>query len=428
MLKKSVACLYMFIYRVGLWLLLPLMVVLLLYRWSSGKEIAARVKERFAVTKLVRPCGRLIWMHAASIGELNLALALVCAMQRQLKNNTDVNFLVTTQTVSAAMVFEKKAIKNCIHQFFPFDIRFFCKSFLKKWKPDVVIFLESEIWPEMISNIECPLYLANARMSYKSYKMWKKHHSFATYVFGKFKHIFSATLQDGEYFCSFAGGSVQYLGGNLKQAIFKLSHDKVKLQELRQAYGSTDKPYVVLASISVDEVKPISQVVNKLLPSHNIVLIPRHKSTAKIIVKQMKKLKINYTLRSKNQLPINSSVYIADTYNELGLFYELADCIVVGGSFGRRQGQNMLEAVKFDKPVIVGANISNFMAIMQNLLVNKTVVQVRNMEELFQAITQYSYTSEERDVIIKNARRFNEQQSMVMKKYMQYFIQYVKVK
>ncbi len=416
-MRQVLAYLLVSIYRVSGIMLLPVILILLLCRVLRRKELLVRCLERFTVSPIRRPKNKLIWLHAASIGEMNLAFDLINAFKQNSKGKK-CSFLVTTQTLSAAKVFKLKDTTNCIHQFMPLDISVIIWLFLRKWQPDIAIFLESEIWPEILLQVKCPTYLANARMSNKSHKYWRVLTPLARLLFKRFTTIFASSKQDQQHITIFNDNTV--LLGHLKQASPPLPYDVRHYKSLSRIYSQSPLPLVVLASIAGDEISLITQTIKDLQGHCNIILIPRHIKNAAIIAKSFRHLRVLYALRSKTAQPSLDKVYIADTYNELGLFYALADCIFVCGSFSSRQGQNMLEALRFNKPVIVGPNTRNFQSIMQELLANNAIVQVRSQTELKEKILVLSSPQMKKSELMRNIKKVNKNNADIMKQYMQY--------
>lgn len=399
-----------FIYRLLGIATIPFLVIYVIIRLLRGKETLNSIVERFAISSKKRPSSKhFIWIHAASIGEMNAAFILIDA----LREHSNIHFLITTQTKSAAKVFINKKTDRCIHHFLPFDISIIADHFVKKWSPDLVIFMESEIWPLYLSIIKSPIMLVNARMSEQSFRKWKKLGKFASIYFKKFHKIFAATPIDYEHFSYFADNVVKV--GNIKLAGNKLYYNKKEFAALKKHFPA--HKVIVFASISEDEIKGIVQVASKLCTQYKCIIIPRHISAIPKVQNALKQRGIRSYLRSKQEIE-DKGIYLVDSYNELGLFYALATVVFVGGSLcKKRGGQNMVEAVRFNIPTIVGNNTKNFTGIMNELKSAKAILEVQSFDELFENIKELLVDEKYYAKQMSNVEHFNEKYSNILDKY-----------
>jgi len=190
--------------------------IILRIRIYKQKENKNRYKEKLCIIKKKRAAGKLVWFHAASVGEL---MSIIPILERFEKIKAIKTILITTNTISSSRIFEKKIkSKKIIHQFFPFDKHVFAKRFLTHWLPDLVVFVESEIWPNFIFNIKnkkIPLILLNARITTKTYLRWKKIPSFAKLIFSSFDMCLSQNKETEKYLKGFGVKKIKNLG-NLK--------------------------------------------------------------------------------------------------------------------------------------------------------------------------------------------------------------------
>ena len=206
----------------------PIILKIRIYR---KKEDENRYTEKLCIIKKKRIVGKLVWFHAASVGEL---MSIIPILEKFEKIKEIKTILITTNTISSSRIFEKKIkSKKIIHQFLPFDKLIFTKKFLNHWLPDLVIFVESEIWPNFIFNIKSkkiPLILLNARITTKTYLRWKKFPSFAKSIFGSFDMCLSQNKETEKYLRSFGVRKVKNLG-NLKFSKSKFTSSN-KLTEI----------------------------------------------------------------------------------------------------------------------------------------------------------------------------------------------------
>jgi 3-deoxy-D-manno-octulosonic-acid transferase len=189
--------------------------IIIIFRILKKKEDIKRFKEKFSITNLKRPKGNLIWFHACSVGELKSIVPLIINFE---KNKNVNNILITTSTLSSSKVFTKLNFKKTIHQFFPIDSWYLTNKFLDQWKPNKVIFVESEIWPNMLMNIKrrkIPSILLNARITKKTFFRWKKINSFSNKIFQIFDKIFPQS-KETRNFLNILGIKNTKIIGNLK--------------------------------------------------------------------------------------------------------------------------------------------------------------------------------------------------------------------
>ena len=219
------------IYQILSVLLSPFLHLFLLYRAFQGKEEMARLNEKLGFSNVKRPAGKLIWLHAASVGESLIALALIKILSNKYKT---LNFLLTTGTVSAAKMLQSKLPENSLHQYIPMDCYLNVHIFLEHWQPDLALFIESEIWPNLISltSSRCQMLLLNARISDRSRQRWLKYKNTIAALLAKFDNIISQSKYDTDNFNKLGGKNIVTLH-NLKYASPKLAYDEQKLKQLR---------------------------------------------------------------------------------------------------------------------------------------------------------------------------------------------------
>jgi len=338
-------------------LLAPIIRLYLQYRLYKGKEDAGRFRERLGYASKPRPAGKLTWFHCASVGESISVLPLI-------ERLSDTNILITSGTVTSAKLLEKEIAKRdgktIIHQYVPVDTIFAVKRFLKHWQPDLAVWVESELWPNLVLQTKCPMLLLNGRMSEKSYQKWRKMRPFIKSLLGKFTLVLPQT--EHEKFAELGAKNVRYIG-NLKYTAPPLSYDEKELAKLQTQIG--DKKIWVAASTHKGEEEIIKQTHEFIRKSYSdtlTIIIPRHPNRRNEIMAIFP----DAGLRSENS-SIKSDVYIADTMGELGLFYSLSDIAFVGGSLIPHGGHNPLEPAKLHCAVITGKYVHNFNEIYAEL-------------------------------------------------------------
>ncbi|MGQ0527021.1 MAG: 3-deoxy-D-manno-octulosonic acid transferase [Alphaproteobacteria bacterium] len=347
------------LYRFCLVLAGPFLSLLLACRAQQGKEIAARIDERKGRSFHTRPDGFLIWIHAASVGEAQSALILV---ERLLAHNNQLNILMTTGTVTSAKMMLEKLSKRAIYQFCPLDRADWVRNFLNHWKPDLVLWMESELWPNMLSEIErrsIPALLVNARLSDKSYRRWACAKKFAAQILRTFKVILAQTEADKARYTALGGHNV-IVTDNLKYSAQALPHDETGLRNFISAVSG--RPVWLFASSHEGEEALALRVHKKLeteFPGLLTIIAPRHPVRGDAVQKRAQVEGFQSAQRSSNDCSSGAQIYIADTMGELGLFYRLSPLSVIGRSFSDDGGggHNPIEAAQLHSAVLYGPHV-----------------------------------------------------------------------
>lgn len=354
-------------------------------RVRKGKEIKERLKERygFASKEVLSNIdnGPYVWVHAASIGETKAVLPLI-------KRLTDMRFQVifTTVTVTAAKIASVELPKGAVHQFAPLDLKPFIARFLKTWQPALAVFVESELWPNTMTELtkrHIPQVLVNARMSERSFARWKKIGSITHALFDNVNLCIAQTEQDAARFSELGVQGV-INGGNLKFDSDIPEIDEIALSRLQSAIGGRR---IWLAASTHDREEMIvakaHMHLKRVFPDLLTIVVPRHPDRAEEIVDSLIGLKLNMVQRSNGELPKQTDdIYIADTIGELGLFYSLSPCSLVGGSLVPHGGQNPIEPARLGSAIVHGPNVDNFANIFAALGQQGGCVCVKNSEEL----------------------------------------------
>jgi 3-deoxy-D-manno-octulosonic-acid transferase len=358
-------------------LLAPLLPFYLRRRVAKGKEIAERLGERQG-HGAARPPGRLIWCHAASNGE---TLSLLPLLEALAKQDPTLSFLVTTGTVTSARLLEQRLspalAPRTQHRFLPLDVPRWVARFLEDWRPDLAVIVESELWPNMLTEADrqgVPLALINARMSARSARTWGWAPSFARGLLGRFGLILAQTEGDAARFAALAGRPVP-CWGNLKYAAPPLPADPAELARLTLAWKG--RPVWLAASTHPGEDEIIIAAHRLLALDHRgllTVIVPRHPPRGPDIAALAGDLPVARRGAGQDAGP-GVAVYVADTLGELGLFYRLARVALIGGSLVQHGGQNPLEAARLGCPIITGPHHFNFGEIITRLSAAHALVE-----------------------------------------------------
>lgn len=351
-------------WRIGTTLLAPLLLLHLALRARRGKEIAARLAERRGMGA-DRPAGRLFWLHAASVGETLSVLPLLEAMAAR---DPALRLLVTTGTVTSAEVLARRLppalVPRVQHRFVPLDVPGWVARFLDDWRPDAGAFVESELWPNLLSAAAArgiPLALVNARMSPRSAGRWARAPAIARSLFGAFRLVVARSPQDARRIEALGVAGVQ-AWGDLKQAAPPLPAEDGALAALRAAIGT--RPVLLAASTHPGEEEMLIAAHAELAdgtPRLLTIIVPRHPERGAAVAALAAEAGLAVVRRATDGLPGDgTAVYVADTLGELGLFYRVAGVALVGGSLVPRGGQNPLEPARLACPILVGPHTWNF--------------------------------------------------------------------
>ncbi|MBV9330585.1 MAG: 3-deoxy-D-manno-octulosonic acid transferase [Alphaproteobacteria bacterium] len=335
----------------------PAVSLFLRRRTAIGKEKAGRKAERFGRARIARPSGTLIWIHGASVGECIAALPLI----ERLVSGGKFKVLITSGTVASAELMQLRLPEGAVHQFVPVDTPTATARFLSHWRPDLCIFIDSDLWPNLVRATRAAgtkMILANARMSEASFRRWRWAPRFAQSVLSSFDLCLAQSEEFAARFRHLGCPSVR-VAGSLKADAPPLSAEPGKLAQLRDAIGM--RPVLVAAQTHSGEdetILPAHDFLREKLPDLLTVIVPRHVERGDDIVALCGTRSVRQ--RSRGEIPEkSSSVYVADTMNELGLFYRLGRVAFVGGTLVPVGGHNPLEPAKLECPVLAGPHIAN---------------------------------------------------------------------
>jgi 3-deoxy-D-manno-octulosonic-acid transferase len=337
----------------------PLTPILLRQRLKRGKEHATRLPERRGLARHARPQGPLVWLHAASVGELSSVLPLIERIAAR-----GIGVLVTTGTVTSGGLAEQRLPRGVIHQFVPFDVPRFVRRFLDHWRPNLALFVESDLWPNMIveaSHRGVPMIMVNGRLSENSYRRWTYLHGMIVDLLGRFDLCLAGTQADAERLAALGAPRV-ITAGNLKLDVPAPSADRGKLAALQNAIAG--RALTAAASTHPGEESAVIDAHRRLranFPGLLTVIAPRHPERGPGVVELAAAAGLKAVLRSRGALPdAATEIYVMDTIGELGLVYRLSPLVFIGGSLVRHGGQNPIEPAKLGAAILHGPHVWNF--------------------------------------------------------------------
>lgn len=370
----------------------PLLHRLLARRAAKGKEDPARMSERTGVAGLPRPAGRLFWLHAASVGEAQSALILLEAL---LARDPALRVLVTTGTVTSAALMARRLPERAFHQYVPLDHPLWVARFLDHWRPDRVLWMESELWPNMLAAIkrrEIKAALVNARLSDRSVRNWRLARGMIGGMLSAFAVILAQTEKDADNFRRLGQAPV-IVTDNLKYAAAPLPLDEAALPALFAAVGA--RPLWVYASTHDGEEDLACRLHARLrdkYPDLLTVIVPRHPERRAAVAAICARHGLPFALRSTGGLPqAADEIYIVDTLGELGLFYRVAPLACIGRSFSNDGGggHNPIEAAQLGCAVIHGPHIQNLAALYDEMNEAGAALRLRDRNDFYEQLDKF---------------------------------------
>ncbi len=376
-----------FLYQVILSIIMLISPIVIILRIFKNKEDKKRFVEKFSIPSEKRRNGLLVWFHACSVGEI---LSIVPLIKNYEKNNTVNQILVTSSTLSSSKVLKKFQFKKTIHQFYPIDHFIFVNSFLNYWKPNIAIFVESEIWPCMYQNLKyknIPLILFNARITKKTFNRWLKFKNFTKSILENIKIAYPQNKETKSYLKKLGLKNYSEIGNikfaeydDAKQNLDRKLNIELKNKKFWIASSTHDSEEIFCAKTHII----LKRKYNDLIT----IVIPRHIHRAKEIASELRRLKLKvnlHSLRPKNLK--NTDIYIVDTFGETKKFHKLGGSVFLGGSIINRGGQNPLEAARYGAKILHGPFVSNFTDIYKLLKSNKISKKINTNVQLSKEIT-----------------------------------------
>ena len=365
----------------------PLVLLYLKRREQRGKEDGARIGERLGVASARRPPGPLVWIHTASVGEATSVLAL---MRRIIDERPGVEILATTGTVAAAHLLESRLPNGVRHQFVPIDLPRPVSRFLDHWRPDLAIWVESELWPNLVLSTHrrgIPMLLLNGRLSDRSQARWGALPGMIRPILRAFALCLAQDELQAERFRRLGAPAVASVG-DLKAAAEPLSADPAVLAELRGQIGV--RPLWLAASTHAGE-EEIAAVAHRRIaqwhPRLLTIIAPRHPARGPAIAEMLQAGGLRVAQRAAGEpITADTDVYLADTLGELGLFFRVAGIAFIGGSLAGKGGHNPFEAARLDCAVLHGPDMTNCAAMADALAAAGASQTVHDAEDLARGV------------------------------------------
>ena len=369
-------------------LLLPVYFLRLCWKGLSNREYLYRWSERLGLSKNKPSVGKnIIWIHAVSVGEVNASMSL---LRKLIEDFPNFEILVTTTTPTGSKLLLEKLAGKIKHQYLPVDIPFFINLFLKRWKPKMMVLIETEIWPNLISICKKEgVYsaLVNARLSEKSKINYLRYSALIRPALDSLDLILAQFESDKSRFTEITAKEIN-LCGNLKfdqkipEELYEIS------KSIRQSWAIDGKfrPTLIASSTHEGEEEIILDAfkeIHKKLPNSLLILVPRHFERFNQVKRIIKNSGLSFATRSKkSEVANNVQVLLGDTIGELNFLYSLADVAFVGGSLIDHGGQNLLEPSAQSMALLSGPSLRNFSDISDQLIANKALKLVNDAEDI----------------------------------------------
>lgn len=380
----------LFLYQVLFLLLSPVILIVFGVRLIKGKEDKHRWRERFGKPGCARPMGKLIWMHGASVGECLSMLSLIKCL---LDKDPELHIMVTSGTVTSAEIMKKRLPERAFHHYLPIDAPGFTTRLIHHFKPQAVFWFESEFWPTTLAAIkksQTPLILLNGRISDRSFARWQKHPQVIQAMLSCFTYTLGQSEEDARRLKVLGSPNTDCVG-NIKCAATASPFNAQELKDLLDKIGQ--RPAWVMASTHGPEEEMMLKTIESLkqqFPNLLTICAPRHPNRAEELKKMFEAHGLKVAQRSqKEELTVQTDIYLSDTLGEMGLIYQLAPVVFVGGSLIPFGGQNMLEPMYWSRVVCVGEHTQNFRAFMKMGKEKQTVIEVKDALELGEKIAYY---------------------------------------
>ena len=396
-----------FIYTLLLYLSLPIAILKLIAKERKSSFWKAKLKNQLGF--VTKTSGKVIWVHCVSVGEFNAARPLIDQLFDNFPNH---KLTITTTTITGAEAVKNHYQDKVIHYFFPFDLPFIVDLFVNKINPVACILLETEIWPNLINNLNkkaIPVMLINARLSEISLNKYQKFSSkLVQKTINELTFIGSQNNSSRERFLSLGASPDKVVTvGNLKFDSNEVI-DPISLEEMSEIVRK--RWVVVFASTRDGEEKQIIQSYLALKNKFDalLIIIPRHPERFDEVFNMVIKSGLKVRRRSENLQSVEKDVLIGDSMGEMMTYYKCCDIAFIGGSLSNTGGQNMLEPASLSKPIIFGPSVHNFEEIAKTLLENDSAIQVRDADELMQTISELLLDISRRNKLGSNAKTIFE--------------------
>ncbi|MBX2809043.1 MAG: lipid IV(A) 3-deoxy-D-manno-octulosonic acid transferase [Cellvibrionaceae bacterium] len=374
-----------FIYTLLFYGLLPFILLRLLWRGIKVPAYWRRWGERLGFTGAVNAMPS-VWVHAVSVGEVFAARLLVEAL---LDDYPQYQLVLTTSTPTGSAQVQRLFGQRVHSLYAPYDLPDCIHRFLRRIQPKLVIVMETEVWPNIVTlcaRKQIPVVLANGRLSVKSQRGYRRLLPLFKPVFRRLTLVAAQSTVEAARFRSLGVEHVEVCG-NIKRDVSLEPAVISQAQQLRvQWQAELSRPIIVAASTHRNEEALILDAVTQLqaqFPTLLLVLVPRHPERFNEVKQLCGKRGLSYVCRSDGApVAATTAVLIGDTMGELGTLLGVADIAIMGGTFIEHGGHNFLEPALWGVPIVSGNSCYNFVDIAAGLSAAGALSQLDNTQAL----------------------------------------------
>lgn len=394
---------HLIIYNIIIYLVLPLTIIKLAYRGIKNKDYLRGWSERFAIyshsekNKWIKR--KTLWIHCVSVGETKAIYRLLEQLQEK---HSQAHFLITNGTPTGKKVALPKN-KNIHRAYLPYDAFGLVKRFLNFYRPTVGILIEKEIWPNLITQCnqkKIPLLLINGRLSNESINKYIKFRNFYTPLLNKLSNIYVQSESDKKNFEQLTIHKVQVMG-NMKFDQIPPKETMKNSKKMRDDLMINDQIVIVAGSTREGEEEIILNQILKIYKKNiTLILTPRHPERFSKVENLLKSKNLKFAKRSEvSSVKSIPNFILGDSMDEMYMYYELANIVILGGSFFNYGSQNPIEPIKMKKPTIIGPSIFNFKDIILDAIKSKAAIQINHIHDLPKIITKLSHLKTQNSMI-----------------------------
>ena len=375
------------IYQILFFFIFLISPLIIFFRILKKKEHKTRFLEKFTIFSKKRKSGNLIWFHGSSVGEI---LSVIPLIEKYEKDKSINQILVTSTTLSSSKIINNFNFKKTIHQFYVLDLFFLTSRFINFWKPNIAIFIESEIWPSMFKQIhekKIPLLLLNARLTKKTFINWNKFNNFSKSIFQLITKAYPQNYETINFLKKIGVKKIKFIGNLKFSENYSKKNDRINFKLKNQLKNK--KIWIASSTHYNEEIfcakvhMQLKKKINNLLT----IIIPRHIDRVPEIISDLKKFNLNifkHTTKIKNLS--KADIYLVDTFGETQKFFKLCASVFLGGSIIKRGGQNPLEPARYGAKIFHGPNIENFKDVYKLLKSLKISKKIKTYNSLASSI------------------------------------------
>ena len=376
-----------FIYQILFFLIFLISPIIILFRILNKKEHKTRFLEKFSIFSKNRKSGNLIWFHGSSVGEI---LSIIPLIEKYEKDESINQILITSTTFSSSKVIKKFNFKKTIHQFYVFDLFFFTSRFVNFWKPNIAVFVESEIWPSMfkqIYNKKIPLLLLNARLTKKTFNKWNKFRKFSKSIFQLISKAYPQNFETLNFLKKIGVKKIKFIGNLKFSENYSGKYEKINSKLRKQLKNK--KVWIASSTHYNEEIfcAKVHLKLKKKIKNLLTIIIPRHIDRVPQIISDLEKFNLKVSRHTSKIKDLDKTdIYLVDTFGETNKFFKLSSSVFLGGSIIKRGGQNPLEPARNGAKIFHGPNIDNFKDVYRLLSALKISKKIKTYNSLANAI------------------------------------------